>query len=203
MSLPEEEPVESFVIEIDDDEVEEIELKTVRVEDVGCEEVRVEVDKDVKEIRDFIEKLTEEIAFDFYTEWYNVNFYGTLEHPIPLYDEAGEILTARSYYNCKNGRMFEMKLVFYSEQLEQTKQFLQQIGFSFEKLDVSLFSIKDSLEQGSVSNPLPYYDSNGEMLCAYNNYNQKESKMCEMRLVFDGDQYLSIAQALQAGGFKF
>ena len=205
MSLPDDVPIESFVIDVDDDEEFDSDLDEVKVEDVGCEEVRVDMLNMIDaEIKDFVERVTREAAFDFYCEWYNFNCFGTLEHPEPLYDDNGEILTARSYYNCKNNKMVEMKLVFYNEQLDQTKQFLQQIGFTFERLDMSLFSIKESDEQGSVSNPLPYLDNSGEMLCCYNNYTKEDSKtMCEMRLVFDGEQYLSIAQSLQAGGFKF
>jgi hypothetical protein len=195
--LPKDLPLESFVIEIDDDDDDEVDVK---VEDVGCEELRVDVDD---EILEFINRVSQESAFDFFCEWYHVSFYGTLEHPIPLTNADGEITTARSYYNCKNAKMVEMKLVFYQEQLEQTKKFLEQVGFSFDKVDVSLFAVTNTNEQGSVYNPHPYYDATGEMLVAYNCYTKEETQtMCEMRLVFDGDQYQTVIDTLKAGGFS-
>ncbi len=198
LTLPKDMPLESFIIQIDDDEEEE--QVEVKVEDVGCEELRVEVDD---ELVSFINRVSQETAFDFFCEWYHTSFYGTLEHPIPLTNDDGDITTARSYYNCKNAKMVEMKLVFYKEQVEQTRQFLEQVGFSFDKVDMSLFDITDTSEQGSIYNPYPYYDVTGEMLVAYNCYTKEESQtMCEMRLVFDGDQYQTVIDTLKAGGFK-
>jgi hypothetical protein len=204
MCVPDDIPLEEFIIDIDVDDDTNDELEEVKVEDVGCEELRVDM-KDDAEIYDFIQRATSDAAFEFYCEWYANSFYGTLEHPIPLFDENDELLTARSYYNCKNNKMVEMKIVFNQCQLDQTKTFLQQIGFSFDKIDMSLFNVSSS-ETGCVENPHIYNNADGEMLTAYNCYQTESDKdnktMCEMRLVFDGEQYEIVIQSLRAGGFN-
>lgn len=133
-----------------------------------------------------------------YIRWYVHQYQGTIEQPYTLYDEYGNILTARSYYKAKEKTMVEMKLLFDDSQLDGVKNFLIQIGFVFEDLS-SMFDTGDSF--GTIKNPYPLVDSSNEMLYAYNCFNSGNRMTSEMRLVFCVDSLEQVKTSLKAGRF--
>lgn len=202
-------PCEKFVviIDVDDDEEDDdfdkeqkYECEEVKVVDVGCEEYKVEIDP---EISTFVKMETEKWMLELYSEWYHFNFFGTLEHPIVLHDDKGEILRAVNYYNCKALSMVEMKVIMYGDQVENVKQMLTTLGFQFDKIDMRQFGVEEeSGVFGSTNTPYMVYDDEGDMYYVYNCFTAKEDdKMYEMRLVFDSSQLAIVKESLKAGGF--
>lgn len=203
---------EQFVVNIDDDYDDddddfdkerkyddEYECEEVKVVDVGCEEHKVEIDP---EISNFVNMEMQKWMFELYSEWYQDKYFGTLEHPIVLHDDKGEILRAVNYYNYKAMSMVEMKLIMYGEQVENMKKMLSSLGFQFDKIDMSQFGAEETSDNGSVNTPYMLYDDDGDMYYVYNCYTTKEDdKMYEMRVIFDSSQLAVVKSSLKAGGF--
>jgi hypothetical protein len=214
-------PCEQFVVVIDSDtedeedieqkyedyyECEDYECDEVKVVDVGCEEHKVEIDEDIQK---FVNNEMEKWMFEMYSEWYHQRYFGTLEHPICLVDDRGEMLRAINYYNVKNMNMVEMTVMMYGEQVDNAKQMLTTLGFQFEKIDMRLFGIDTTVGNvdnvgnlGSVDMPYMLYDEDGDMYYVYNCFTSKEDdKMYEMRIVFDNSQLGAVKENLKAAGF--
>jgi len=201
-------PCEQFVVNIDDDDdfdmekkydEDDVECDEIKVVDVGCEEHKVEIEP---EISTFVNASMDKWMLELYSDWYQLKFFGTLEHPIVLHDENGDMLRAVNYYNCKAMSMVEMKLIMYGEQVENVKKMLTTLGLQFDKIDMSQFGVEETNVVGSVDTPYMLYDDDGDMYYVYNCYTTKEDdKMYEMRVVFDSSQLGVIKSSLKAGGF--
>ncbi len=197
-------PCDQFVVDIDadsdDDDNDDVVCEEIKVVDVGCEEVKVDVVD--TEITTFIHNEMEKWMLELYSDWYHLNYFGTLEHPIVLNDDKGELLRAINYYNCKAMSMVEMKVIMYGEQVENVKQMLTTLGFQFDKVDMTQFGIETTQAVGSAEVPYNLYDDDGDMYYVYNCYTTKEDdKMYEFRIVFDSSQLSVVKQSLKAGGF--
>jgi hypothetical protein len=167
--------------------------------------------EDMKEIEQWREIERQTLAYydlsniENYIRWYVHENQGTLEQPYTLLGDRGEILTAKSFFNCKAKTMVEMKLLFDESQLEKVKEFLLQIGFVFEDLS-SMFDMLTIADKddclGTINNPIPLNDNDGDMLYAYNCFNSNNRMMSEMRIVFCLTQLESVLKLLKTGGFN-
>ena len=168
-------------------------------------------EEDMKEIEQWREIERQTLAYydlsniENYIRWYVHENQGTLEQPYTLHGDRGEILTAKSFFNCKAKTMMEMKLLFDESQLEKVKEFLLQIGFVFEDLSsmFDMLTISDKNDTlGTINNPIPLNDNDGDMMYAYNCFNANNRMMSEMRIVFCVTQLESVFKLLKTGGFN-
>jgi len=205
-------PSETFIITLDD-EYDECDCK----HECNCETIEETFEIKNEELVEHSEEEKEEIAqwmkiqeeamdyydmnkFENYVRWYVSMLQGTIEQPYILWDDNGDILTARSYYKAKENTMVEMKLLFDDSQLPQVKLFLDQIGFVFENLN-HMFPQNTVCSMGSVHNPFQLLGKDKDMLYACNNFNAGNRRTSEMRLVFNLDQVEAVKKSLQTGGF--
>jgi hypothetical protein len=158
-------------------------------------------DEDTQEITVFIDREIKKITFENYIDWFVTMFQGTIEQPYSLLDEDGGILTAYSYYNHEANQMSQMRLLFDEAQLEKVKDFLVQIGFTFDKMPVDKLKNYNKDLFGNVDNAMPLI-VDGEDHYAYNAYDINKQRMHEMRIVFDYSQYNSVVTMLAQGNFN-
>jgi len=135
--------------------------------------------------------------FENYVRYYVTSMQGTLEQPYILWDDNGDILTARNYYKAKENRMVEMRLLFDDSQVERVKEFLVQIGFVFENLNTMF----PDTAHGSVHDPRQFTDKDGDMVYAFNSYNCANRRTSEMRIVFNAEQMQEVFSMLRIGAF--
>ena len=201
---------EKFIITLDE---EDFDSDVEDCEDVLCSLMqKLEVDVDLgktkdedeqKEIEQWLRIQQETLEFydlskfENYVRYYVTSMQGTLEQPYILWDDNGDILTARNYYKAKENRMIEMRLLFDDSQVERVKEFLVQIGFVFENLN----SMFPDTAYGSVHDPRQFTDKEGDMVYAFNSYNCVNRRTSEMRIVFNAEQMQEVFRMLRIGAF--
>ena len=196
-------------IDFDDDFEEEKELKEIYDRVKTDNELKKSPyvpdlsDSDLIDMCKTIDQIIDKQAFDNYIDWYVDIYQGTLEQPYQLLDNNGGILTAKHYYNYQKNSMVEMRLIFDENQLQNVKTVLTTIGFMFEDSEMSLLTIKETMETiGSINNPYILLASDNEsMYYVYNNYDADKNNMVEMRAVFDRDQFYTVKDMLKQCGF--
>jgi hypothetical protein len=192
---------ESFVITIDDEyDYPDAEKAQEEKSDINSYVIDIN-DEETHEIAVFIDREIKKITFENYIDWFVTMFQGTMEQPYSLLDEDGGILTAYSYYNHEANQMCQMRLLFDEAQLEKVKEFLVQIGFTFDKMPVDKLKNYNKDVFGNVDNAIPLI-VDGEDHYAYNAYDINKQRMHEMRIVFDYSQYNSVVAMLAQGNFN-
>jgi len=196
---------ESFVIQIDDEyEYPDAEQAEQEKQEINNYVINIndEENRDNREIAKFVYEEVERYNFQNYIDWYVTIFQGTLEQPYHVLDDDGDILTAYSYYNHEASQMCRMRLLFDESQLASVKNFMVQIGFTFDKVPVDKLKnyVKDAV--GSVDNPIPFI-VDGEEHYAFNSYDIDKQRMHEIRIVFDYNQYEHVKMMLSQGNFHF
>jgi len=196
---------ESFVIQIDDEyEYPDAEQAEQEKQEINNYVINIndEENRDNREIAKFVYEEVERYNFQNYIDWYVTIFQGTLEQPYHVLDDDGDILTAYSYYNHEASQMCRMRLLFDESQLSSVKNFMVQIGFTFDKVPVDKLKnyVKDAV--GSVDNPIPFI-VDGEEHYAFNSYDIDKQRMHEIRIVFDYNQYEHVKMMLSQGNFHF
>jgi len=196
---------ESFVIQIDDEyEYPDAEQAEQEKQEINNYVINIndEENRDNREIAKFIYEEVERYNFQNYIDWYVTIFQGTLEQPYHVLDNNGDILTAYSYYNHEKSQMCRMRLLFDESQLASVKNFMVQIGFTFDKVPVDKLKnyVKDAV--GSVDNPIPFIVDDEEHY-AFNSYDIDKQRMHEIRIVFDYSQYDHVKSVLSQGNFHF
>ena len=199
---------ESFVIQIDDEydypDVEQAEKEKEEINNyvINIHDEENRDNRDNREIAKFVYEEIERYNFQNYIDWYVTIFQGTLEQPYQVLDDSGDILTAYSYYNHEASQMCRMRLLFDESQLSSVKEFMLQIGFTFDKMPVDKLKKYEKDAVGSVDNPIPFI-VDGEEHYAYNSYNIDKQRTHEIRIVFDYSQYDNVKTMLSQGNFNF
>lgn len=202
-------PKDSFIIVLNEEDIEEEEemnsLREQEREKYVC--FIDEEDPEVIAMRRVI-KSADVDYFTSYMSWYVNMFQGTLEQPYKIVDKDGDYLTAYSYYNVYALDMVGIKIMFDEKQLDNVKEMLSQLSFTFDKPpslnDISdLFSLKESdmYIEGSMYNPRTVYNKYEEEYYAYSAYDLSEKRMTEIRLVFDRSCFDNVKRGLRAGSF--
>ena len=193
---------ESFVITIDDEyEYPDAEKARQEKEEINSYVIDIN-DEDNYEIALFIDREMKKIEFENYISWFVNVYQGTVEQPYHILGDDGDILTAYSYYNHEKNQMCQMRLMFDEAQLGNVKEFMTQIGFTFDKMPTDKLKNYNKELVGNVDNPIPFI-VDGEDHYAYNAYNIQNQRMHEIRIVFDYDQYNNVKEMLIQGNFEF
>lgn len=191
---------ESFVITIDDEyEYPDAEKAQQEKNDINSYVIDIN-DEETLEIAKFIDREVNKVKFENYIHWFVTMFQGTMEQPYHVLDDEGGILTAYSYYNHQANQMCQMRLLFDEGQLPKVKEFLVQIGFTFDKMPVDKLKNYNKDVFGNVDNPIPLI-VDGEDHYAYNAYDIDKQRMHEIRIVFDYAQYNNVVGMLAQGNF--
>jgi hypothetical protein len=191
---------ESFVITIDDEyEYPDAEKAQQEKNDINSYVIDIN-DEETLEIVNFIDREVNKVKFENYIHWFVTMFQGTMEQPYHVLDDEGGILTAYSYYNHQANQMCQMRLLFDEGQLPKVKEFLVQIGFTFDKMPVDKLKNYNKDVFGNVDNPIPLI-VDGEDHYAYNAYDIDKQRMHEIRIVFDYAQYNNVVGMLAQGNF--